>query len=305
MNTGKNLEFKAVELEDIDRISSYTRMYGENSCQHSPVSMYSTFEKYGDSFCIENDLLYILRSKLCDDTYRVYLAPIGADKTAGFSRILEDASSYGKKVLFFTLTEDSMNILNSIFPNRFNITERRDLAEYVYSTEIMSQFSGSKFSEYRRRIRKFGKLYGERARVAQITKSDFEEIITFEAAWVQAISEPDTSQALELEKKMIANQLAHFDELHLSGVIIRLDGQVKGFTYGTPISDSCFDGIIQKGDRSVRYVYKVLTQEIAKLCLSDNQFLNTEEDLGLKGLRESKLSYGPSYLIKKYVVKEI
>ena len=44
------LDFKPVTLKDKERIEKYSFKYGENSCQHSFVSMYAHSGKYGDSF---------------------------------------------------------------------------------------------------------------------------------------------------------------------------------------------------------------------------------------------------------------
>ena len=36
-----DLSFSLVSVEDIEKINYYTARYGEGSCQHSPVSMWS------------------------------------------------------------------------------------------------------------------------------------------------------------------------------------------------------------------------------------------------------------------------
>ena len=88
------LLFEPVDLESLDRIRPYTSAYGEDSFQHSPVSMFALQDKYGDSCCILDGFLYVLRSRLCDEKYRVYLAPLGeGDRTAAYARILDDAGS--------------------------------------------------------------------------------------------------------------------------------------------------------------------------------------------------------------------
>ena len=46
------LDLQPLTLDDLDKIYKYTSVYGENSCQHSPVSLFSTFEKYGDDEAI-------------------------------------------------------------------------------------------------------------------------------------------------------------------------------------------------------------------------------------------------------------
>ena len=109
--------FEPAGLDDYGRIWPYTSVYGEGSCQHSPVSMYSLSEKYGDSICEEDGFLYTLRSRLCDDTYRVYLAPMGGgDLKGAYLKILEDAAANGRKAKFQTLTEKAAAFLSDAFP---------------------------------------------------------------------------------------------------------------------------------------------------------------------------------------------
>ena len=100
-------------------------VYGEGSCQHSFVSMYSLGEKYGDQVCIRDDTLYTLRGNLCDDEYRVYLAPMGQELKTAFRTIRLDAAEYGKKVKFLTLTEGYAEALRDAFPDQFLIQEDR------------------------------------------------------------------------------------------------------------------------------------------------------------------------------------
>ena len=82
MQDSQALAFLPVTWEDYELIYPYTSAYGEGSCQHSPVSMASLEEKYGDSICMRDGFMYTLRSRLCDDEYRVYLAPLGSGDVA-------------------------------------------------------------------------------------------------------------------------------------------------------------------------------------------------------------------------------
>ena len=67
----QKLHFAPVALDDLGWIHSYTSVWGEGSCQHSPVSMWSLSEKYGDAVCEEDHILYTLRSRLSGAGFRV------------------------------------------------------------------------------------------------------------------------------------------------------------------------------------------------------------------------------------------
>ena len=299
------LDFKAMTLDDYERVYRYMSSFGEGSCHHSFVTMYSYAEKYGDQICVLDDTLYTFRKNISDDEYRVYLAPMGkTDAGEAFRTILQDAASYGEKAKFFTLTESKAEFLREAFPGRFLIEEDRDYAEYIFPTREMSAFPGGKLKKRRVEVNHFWNLYGDRAKISVIQPSDHQEILAFEDRWLNDSSGTHDMHALEREYRMIRMQLHNYDVLHLSGVVLRNDGDVKGFGYGTKISDRYYDAIVEKGDRSVPHIYKVLRMESVRQCAMDCEYVNMEEDLGVPGLREIKSAYKPAFLLHKYMAAE-
>ena len=109
---------------------------------------------------------------------------------------------------------------------------------------------------------------------------------------------------LALEDEAIRTGLDHFFELGLSGILVYIDGRLSGYAYGAPLSDGCYDVMIEKGDRSVPDIYKILNRDLVRLCCGGSAWINREEDLGVEGLRKAKLSYKPDRLIRKYSVRE-
>ena len=305
MADNEKLEFQPVRLEDYDRIYPYTSVYGEGSCQHSPVSMYSQSEKYGDSVCIQDKVLYTLRSHLCNDTYRVYLAPLCADNLIkdAFARILADAKSYGKKVKFVTLTESVADMLEEAFPGRFEYEENRDMAEYIYRATQMAEFSGKELRKRRAEVHTFWNTFGERASITPIRHEDIPSCLKYEQKWLADNLETHDKDTLLRDARMIEMQMEEYNALHLSGVILRIDGVIRGFCYGTKLGNT-YDVIVEKADRDVPHSFKVLRMESAKQCAADCEFVNMEEDVGLPGLRALKLAYKPEFLLQKLIATE-
>lgn len=305
MSEAKPLDFQPVTFADYDRIFPYTAAYGEGSCQHSPVSMISQAEKYGDSVCVRDGFLYTLRSRLCDEAYRVYLAPLGeGNLDAAFGVVLSDAEAQGKKAKFLSLTARAAAALERAFPGRFDCAEDRDLAEYMYPARVMAAFSGHALMKRRREVHAFWRAYGERAAVTRIGPEDINGLLAFEEKWLAQNKETHDTHALEREARMIALQMTHFDRLHLSGVVTRIDGEIVGFGYGTRLSDQFYDAIVEKGDRQIPNIYKVLRQESVRQCAMDCVYVNMEEDVGVPGLRALKYAYQPAYLLRKFIATE-
>ncbi len=299
------LDFSPVEPENLKHIFEYTAAFGEGSCQHSPVSMWSLTEKYGDQFCIKDNVLYILRSKLCDDNYRVYLAPLGGGNLHdNFANIIADANAYGKKVKFLTLTEKYAKALEESFPGEFDIYADVNLDEYMYTTKRMSTFSGNKLKKRRSEVNTFWNIYGDRAKVKVIGPEDHEDLLKFGRDWLLNNTEEKDELALCREYRMIKKQILHYDILGLSGIILRIDGQVQGFGYGCRLSDTYYDAIAEKGNHEIPHIYKVLRQESVKQCAMDCTYVNMEEDLGIEGLRAVKHAYKPEFMLHKYIASK-
>ena len=299
------LLFHKLTPEEYDRVYEYMSAYGDGSCQHSFVSMYALFEKYGDSVCEQDGFLYTLRSHLCDDAYRVYLAPMGGgDLKQAFQNVLEDAHRYGKKAKFVTLTQRYAEFVRKVFPAAFDIQEDRDLAEYVYGIDRLSTFSGKAMKKRRQEVNQFWTEYGERASVTKMTKGDVPDVLKFEKEWVQQNSETHDALALEREARFGTKMLQNFEQFRLEGVVLRIDGEVRGFSFGTRLNDAVFDGLLEKADRNVLNAYKVLRMELPKRCAADCAYENIEEDLGIPSLRNMKLQYQPDFLINKFIVAE-
>lgn len=315
------LDFKPVCLDDLNKIYEYTSRYGEGSCQHSPVSMYSLFEKYGDMFCIRENFLYVLRKNLCDDVYRVYMAPFGEmgmpERNAirdsvldsnvyikAYNVILEDAHSYGKKALFMTLTRKHKAFLEDKFCGCFDFTQDRDFSEYIYNVNTMLEFPGKKYARRRTEIRSFWRNFGERTVVRRMAVEDIDEVKDFSLKWYEENCESHDAQALQRELTCIYRQLENFTGMKLSGTVITIDGEIKAFCYGVGLNDSYYDVLIEKGTREYPGIYRVLRQESTKLNAKGYRYINFEEDVGVPGLRKMKESYGPEFMIDKYIVRE-
>ena len=307
MSKTEMLDFQPIAASDYDRLYPYTSAYGEGSCQHSPVSMFALSEKYGDSTAICDGFLYVLRENLCDDAYRVYLAPLGGDRAAlkgAYERILADAHAHGKKVRFVSLTQTHADFLEEAFPGLFEKACERDLAEYVYEVRTLAEFPGKDLSKRRSEIRKFWREYGEKATVAPITEKDFDELLTFSETWIYENEETHDKVALSRELRDIRKLIEHYDALHLTGTVLRVEGKVEAFCIGSALNDQYYDIMIEKGVRDIPGVYRVLRAEDTKLRAASFAYMNYEEDVGVPGLRQLKESYGPARLLTKYVMTE-
>ena len=61
---------------------------------------------------------------------------------------------------------------------------------------------------------------------------------------------------------------------------------------------------IEKASSRIPGLYQVINQEFLMHEAADCTFVNREQDLGIEGLRSSKMSYNPVKFVKKYKVRQ-
>ena len=90
-----------------------------------------------------------------------------------------------------------------------------------------------------------------------------------------------------------------WSELGLFGGSIFVGGRMVAFTYGCPINHNTFDVCVEKADVNYEGAFSIINQEFAKHIPEQYFYINREEDLGIPGLRQAKLSYQPFLLLEK------
>ena len=303
------LHFQPVSLEQKQKIEDYLYRYGENSCQHSFIAMYCMEAKYQDMICEQDGWLFTLRYGKCTDTHRVYLFPLGDMNDMdglrnALAAIVNDAHENGRAVRFETITETAAKNLKKLLPNQFAIEPCRDWYEYIYNFNTLANLPGGKLASKRYDIQTVYREYEGRAVVRKIQIGDIEAILQFQRTWLTEKQHIDEDVQLDYENLAIHKGLAHYQELGLSGIVVFIDGELCGYAYGAPLSDTAYDVIIEKVDRRYADIYKILNRELVRLCCDSFAYINREEDAGVEGLRKAKMSYKPDILLEKFIVQE-
>lgn len=301
------LTFHEITLDDKRMVDGYFRHYGENSCQHSFASLYCMERKYGDQICEEDGFLYIARTKRGRAGDRVCLFPMGerSGVKRAIERLRQDAHAQGAAVRFETLTRAAAQTLERLFPGEFAIEPCRDYAEYLYTREKLAELPGPAMASKRHDISTFFRDYGSRTRIERIRAEHIEPIRAFQKTWLEAKNHGQEDVQLECENDAIQRGLEHYEALGLSGIVVFIDDALAGYAYGAPLSETCYDVMIEKGDRRFPDIYRVLNRDLVRLCCEGYALINREEDVGAPGLRKAKLSYKPDQLLEKYIAREV
>ena len=296
------IEFKRAELEDKEVINHYFAHHTSRSCERTFANVYLWSRQYPVTWAVVEDAL-VFKSQ--DEDHLSFAYPAGEPKAV--KRALDVMIEYAKERNFpfsmYNVTPDNFAQLESFYPGRFQIEYMRDDADYVYESEKLVSLSGKKLHAKRNHINKFKKLYEDRWSYERMSKDNLEDCFQMQFRW-RTENHCDDDPEKRSELCVAQNALRLFEELELTGGVLRIDGEVVAFTIGEPICADTFVVHFEKAFAEVEGAYTMINQQFVQHECMDYQYINREEDTGAEGLRKAKLSYRPVFMVEKGTVTE-
>lgn len=292
------IEFKDITLQDKDAITAYTMNSCRRNCDLSFSNLCSWRFLYDTKFAIVDDFLMF---KFWAGGELAYMMPVGnGNPEKAVRALIEDARQEGQPFCMLGACSCMREDLESIAPGQFTFTADRDYADYIYLRSDLATLKGKKFQSKRNHINKFRNTYPNHE-YSPITPDRIQECLYLEAEWCK-VNHCDQQEGTGNERRALIYALHHFEELGLTGGILRVDGKIVAFTFGMPINKETFGVHVEKADTHIDGAYAMINYEFANHVPEQYIYLNREEDLGLEGLRKAKLSYQPETILEKYMV---
>jgi hypothetical protein len=110
------------------------------------------------------------------------------------------------------------------------------------------------------------------------------------------------SEGLKLERIAIENAFENFLKLKLIGGVLKVENEVVAFSIGEKINNETFCTHFEKALSSFEGAYTKMNNLFSQNELKEYRYVNREEDMGIEGIRKSKTSYNPIFLLDKYTV---
>jgi hypothetical protein len=178
----------------------------------------------------------------------------------------------------------------------------RDNFDYLHLREEMAQLSGKNYHKKKNRVNYF--MVRHRYAVETYEARHLEGALAVLEEWHRVrLAMGPSSLGGEVEGAGEALRLC--GELGLSGVVLLVEGEVKGFALGERLNQSTAVCHFEKGDLFMDGLYQLLDREFCRLLFTDCRYVNREQDLGELSLRQAKLSYHPVELVRKYRVRRL
>ncbi|MEN6615920.1 MAG: phosphatidylglycerol lysyltransferase domain-containing protein [Syntrophorhabdus sp.] len=289
--------FRPVELDDRDIITDILHKYRPGISELTYTNLFIWRKHYNFLWSVHANCLCIVGKEGGGPWFG--MAPAGAtgriDSAVAVLEWLRDTKSQAGPSI-----ERADESLSLAVPasSRLQVEEKREHFDYVYRTRDLIDLGGNKYRNKRNHINQFLRAY------QSYTYEVFEErhidaCLKLQENWCN-LRRCNEDLNLLGEWEAIKEILNNYAKLETSGAVICVAGEVKAFTFGEMIADDMAVIHIEKADPAIPGLYQLINQQFCARRWQDVAFVNREQDLGITGLRDAKMSYNPDHFVKKY-----
>lgn len=295
------MNFKDITLSEREAIQKYTLPSDRQNCDLSWSNLCSWRFLYHTMYAITDDMLVI---RFCMENETIYLMPIGpGSMEKALTAISDECREQHRPMKLYGVCEHHIPLIERWMPGRFRFQADRAFSDYIYLRESLSSLTGKSLQPKRNHINKFLKSYPD-WEYSPIGPDNIQECLEMERLWCIE-NQCDQHEGLGQERQAVIYALHHFCELGLTGGLLRTNGRIVAFTFGTPINHQTFGVHVEKADHRTEGAYTMINREFVRHIPEQYTYINREEDLGIEGLRRAKLSYHPALILPKYQAEEI
>ncbi len=174
----------------------------------------------------------------------------------------------------------------------FALEEDRDNADYLYDRQSLVDLSGQVLHKKMAHVNRFIKEHPERI-ILPTTIAPEKDMIEVLDRWAEGKDAVEDYQATLLA-------IEFREALDLTGYVLYSKDSPIAFTLGEFSSSDTYIVHVEKAITSYRGVYQYINRACVSLLPEEITTVNREQDLGITGLRQAKMTYQPKRLLMKY-----
>ena len=297
--------FNRLKPEDYPDLKKYFEKHRYPLCEYSLASIIAWNRcLYEVSWKPDGDLLLIAETDIEPPAARRLLMPMPAPFRDIAPEELADIARRNRHCRYYYVPQDYFEKHKAGLEEFFTAAEQPGYTDYLYNTRDIAGLEGRKYSKKRNLIAQFNKqtAAARNVQVEALTPANNSACLTLLDRWAH---DPEAGAHLDMlncERKAIVNGLKHFELLELGGVLVKIDGEITGFAFGSRLSDGVFVLNFEKALDNIKGLYQFLDNELAKNLPPNYSFINKESDLGKPGLAKTKESYYPACKTKSFML---
>jgi hypothetical protein len=289
-------DFRPVTLKDQQLFKSHYSRFPQHHSEYLYTTLVS-WSHYTPAFYLFKEDNLILMTVM--DAKPQFRPPVGERSESVLEEVIYLARKEGGVRPIVAIEEQANEWIGGIYP-KIKMTADRNFFDYVYLAKNLAELPGKPYLTQRSHLNRFRKRYGYS--VEQITSSNMSEVDFFLKRWCKQ-RDCESEPLLEAEVAAITFCMAHYFELEVSGIVLRIDGEVQALSVYEPINDETAAIHFEKAMPGYDGIYPAINNEAAKILAKDYMYINRESDLGIPGLRTAKERLHPDHMVKVYYVE--
>jgi len=176
--------------------------------------------------------------------------------------------------------------------------------EYLCERDALAELKGNKYKHKRALCNYFTKNYV--FKYSAYSGEDRDGCLGLYKSWMaERILKHDEAVYKFMLKDSLSTletALSNYDELRFKGNVVKIDGRIKGFTFGFELNKDIFCVLYEIADLEIKGLSQFIFREFCR-GLSQYSYINIMDDSGLPNLKEAKLSYHPLRAVRSYIIK--
>lgn len=235
---------------------------------------------------------------------KAYLFPVGKGDLAEILwELIDDAAKSGHPFLMMGVGQEFFEHMDQALPGLFSATSDRAYSDYIYARNSLETYVGKKLQPKRNFVNRFVRQHPD-YEILPLTSEFVPSCVELDEMWAAQKETPAEvgRYTYSAERRSLLTVFDNWEALSGQGLVVRVGDRIVAFSYGAPINHDTFDVCMEKADKSFEGAFALVCREFVKSLPNQYTLINREEDLGLEGLRHSKLSYCPQFIFHKFSV---
>ena len=297
--------FNRLKPEDYPALKKYFEKHRYPLCEYSLASIIVWNRcLYEVSWKLDGDLLLLAETDLEPPAARRLLMPVPHPFRDIPPGELAEIARRNRHARYYYVPQDYFERHKAGLGEFFTAAEQPGYMDYLYNTGDLAGLAGHNYAKKRNLIAQFNKQTAavRKVEVEALTPENNGACLTLLDRWAHDPGAGAHLDMLNCERKAIVNGLKHFKLLELDGVLVKVDGEIAGFAFGSRLSDGVFVLNFEKALDNLKGIYQFLDNELALRLPPNYSFINKESDLEKPGLAKTKESYYPAFKTRSYTL---
>lgn len=191
------------------------------------------------------------------------------------------------------------------FYRQSGFVAKEKFCDYICLQNSLAELKGDRYKAKRACVNYFTRNYQHE--VSPYLRKYRQDCLELYGAWA---SQKKYSSSETLYQGMLQDSfralkilLGSYEKLDMRGLVVRVDGKIKAFTFGYALNPQIFCILYEITDLRIKGLAQFIFREFC-LHLKGYRYINVMDDSGLPNLKQVKLSYHPERLARSYIITQ-